>query len=123
MTESSGSDVLRGTLDLLVLTVLAAGPMHGWGISQRLQQRSRGMLEVNQGSLYPALQRLAQKGWIESEWRVTENNRRAKYYRLTRAGRRAVGVETAQWRRYVGAVELVLDPAVELVLDPSEGPA
>jgi transcriptional regulator len=113
--ESSGTDVLRGTLDLLVLTVLAAGPMHGWGISQRLQQRSRGFLEVNQGSLYPALQRLAQKGWIESEWRVTENNRRAKYYRLTRAGRRAVGEETAHWRRYVGAVEFVLDP--------SEGPA
>jgi transcriptional regulator len=115
MTDSSGTDVLRGTLDLLVLTVLAAGPMHGWGISQRLQQRSRGMLEVNQGSLYPALQRLEQKGWIESEWRVTENNRRAKYYRLTRAGRKAAGEETAHWRRYVGAVELVLDP--------SEGPA
>lgn len=111
MTGSSGTDVLRGTLDLLVLTILGAEPMHGWGISQRLQQQSRGMLAVNQGSLYPALQRLEQKGWIESEWKATENNRRAKYYRLTAAGRRAAGAETEQWRRYVGAVELVLDPS------------
>ena len=105
---SSPSDVLRGTLDLLVLKTLTLEPMHGWGISQRIQQFSRGILDVNQGSLYPALQRLEQKGWIESEWRTTENNRQAKYYRLTRAGQRAVGVEAASWRRYVEAVELIL---------------
>ena len=104
----SAADVLRGTLDLLVLKTLTLAPMHGWGISQRIQQFSRGVLDVNQGSLYPALQRLEQKGWIESEWQTTENNRRAKYYSLTRAGRRAVGEEAASWRRYVEAVELIL---------------
>jgi transcriptional regulator len=83
--------------------------MHGWGLSQRIQQISRGVLEVNQGSLYPALQRLEQKKWIASEWRVTENNRRARYYTLTRAGQRALGQELESWRRFVGAVELVLD--------------
>jgi len=102
-------DVLRGTLDLLVLKTLTLAPMHGWGISQRIQQFSRGGMDVNQGSIYPALQRLEQKGWIESEWQTTENNRRAKYYRLTRAGRRAVGDEAANWRRYVEAVELILE--------------
>ena len=102
------SDVLRGTLDLLILRTLTLEPMHGWGISQRIEQLSRGVLDVNQGSLYPALQRLEQKGWIESEWRTTENNRNAKYYRLTPAGRRAVGSETQSWRRYVEAVDFVL---------------
>ena len=102
------SDVLRGTLDLLVLKTLALEPMHGWGISSRIQQFSAGALDVNQGSLYPALQRLEQKGWIDSEWRTTENNRRAKYYRLTSAGRKALGAETTSWRRYVDAVELIL---------------
>src|SRR5689334_21782299 len=77
----TAADVLRGTLDLLVLKTLTLAPMHGWGISQRIQQFSRGVLDVNQGSLYPALQRLEQKGWIESEWQTTEHNRRAKYYR------------------------------------------
>jgi transcriptional regulator len=103
-------DVLRGTLDLLILRTLTARPLHGWGISQELQQRSRGVLEVNQGSLYPALQRLEQKGWTRSEWRASDNNRRAKYYALTRAGRRALGEETESWRRYVDAVELILSP-------------
>ena len=102
------SDVLRGTLDLLILKTLTLEPMHGWGISQRLQQFSRGVLDVNQGSLYPALQRLEEKDWIDSEWRTTENNRRAKFYRLTTKGRRAVGDETANWRRYVAAVEWIL---------------
>ena len=106
---SDQSDVLRGTLDLLVLKTLTLEPMHGWGISARIQQFSRGVLDVNQGSLYPALQRLEQRGWIESEWRTTENNRRAKYYRLTTSGRRAVSAETMNWRRYVEAVELILD--------------
>jgi len=108
MAEDS-SDVLRGTLDLLILKTLTLEPMHGWGIGARIQQVSRGVLDVNQGSLYPALQRLEQKGWIESEWRTSENNRRAKYYRLTASGRRAVGAETNSWRRYVDAVELILD--------------
>jgi transcriptional regulator len=102
-------DVLRGTLDLLVLKTLTLEPMHGWGIGARIQQVSRGILDVNQGSLYPALQRLEQRGWIESDWRQTENNRRAKYYQLTPAGCRAVGHETANWRQYVQAVELILD--------------
>ena len=102
-------DVLRGTLDLLILKTLTLAPMHGWGISARIQQTSRGVLDVNQGSLYPALQRLEQRGWIESDWRQTENNRRAKYYELTTAGKRAVGDETASWRQYVQAVELILD--------------
>lgn len=105
------SDVLRGTLDLLILKTLTLEPMHGWGISQRLQQISRGVLDVNQGSLYPALQRLELKGWIDSAWRTTENNRRAKYYHLTAAGRRALGAETASWRRYVTAVEWILGAA------------
>jgi transcriptional regulator len=102
------SDVLRGTLDLLILKTLTLEPMHGWGISQRIEQFSRGVLDVNQGSLYPALQRLEDKDWIDSEWRTTENNRRAKFYRLTAKGRRAVGEETANWRRYVSAVEWIL---------------
>jgi transcriptional regulator len=108
LTPPPAADVLRGTLDLLVLKTLTLEPMHGWGISQRIQQFSRGVLDVNQGSLYPALQRLEQKGWIDSSWQTTENNRRAKYYGLTRAGRRAVGDEAASWRRYVEAVELIL---------------
>jgi transcriptional regulator len=109
MTQgASSADVLRGTLDLLVLKTLALEPMHGWGISQRIQQLSRGLLDVNQGSLYPALQRLEQKDWIDSEWRASENNRRAKYYRLTAKGRRALGAETDDWRRYVAAVEWIL---------------
>jgi PadR family transcriptional regulator, regulatory protein PadR len=103
------ADVLRGTLDLLILKTLTLEPMHGWGISARIQQFSRGLLDVNQGSLYPALQRLVQRGLIDSEWRTTENNRQGKYYRLTAAGRRAVGAETENWRRYVKAVELILD--------------
>ena len=108
---SDSADVLRGTLDLLILKTLTLEPMHGWCISARIQQYSRGLLEVNQGSLYPALQRLEQKGWISSDWRTTENNRRAKYYQLSASGRRAVGAETANWRRYVEAVDLILDIA------------
>lgn len=107
-SSSPSSDVLRGTLDLLILKTLTLEPMHGWGLSQRIEQVSRGVLDVNQGSLYPALQRLEQRAWIDSEWRTTENNRRAKYYRLTAAGRRALGTETASWRRYVSTVELIL---------------
>ena len=105
------TDVLRGTLDLLILKTLALEPMHGWGISQRIEQFSRGVLEVNQGSLYPALQRLELKGAIDAEWRTSEHNRRARYYRLTTAGRRALGAETESWRRYVSAVSWILEGA------------
>ena len=105
------SDVIRGTLDLLILKTLTLEPMHGWGISQRIQQVSSGLLEVNQGSLYPALQRLELKGWIDSDWRTTENNRRGKYYRLTAQGRRALGTETESWRRYVSVVDVILRTA------------
>ena len=96
MKREPTSDMLRGTLDLLVLKTLAVEPMHGWGISQRIQQRSRSVLDVNQGSLYVALQRLQQNEWIDSEWRTTDNNRRA------------LGIEVASWRRYVSAVESIL---------------
>ncbi|HEY2378307.1 MAG TPA: PadR family transcriptional regulator [Gemmatimonadaceae bacterium] len=110
MTEvhNAQSDVLRGTLDLLVLKTVALEPMHGWGISQRIEVLSRGTLAANHGSLYLAFQRLEQKGWIKSEWRTTDNNRRAKYYRITVPGRRALGEETDSWRRYAAAVEWIL---------------
>ena len=101
-------DVVRGTLDLLVLKTLALEPMHGWGVAQRIEQCSRGVLGINQGSLYLALQRLQQKGCIAAEWRASDNNRRAKFYRLTPSGRRVLGDETASWRQYVAAVEWVL---------------
>jgi transcriptional regulator len=101
-------DVLRGTLDLLILKTLDSSPTHGWGISQRIQQSSKGFLDVNQGSIYPALQRLEQRGWIQSQWRTTENHRRAKYYELTSAGRHAFGTETQDWRRYVSIVNAIL---------------
>ena len=102
------TDALRGSLDLLVLKTLSLSPMHGWGISQRLQQISQGTLEVNQGSLYPALQRLEKDGLVTSEWRITDNNRRARYYRLTAAGRRALGQELESWRRFAAGLEAVL---------------
>ncbi len=105
------ADVLQGTLEMLILKTLTLEPMHGWGISQRIQQISSGVLEVNQGSLYPALQRLRTKGFVEGDWRLTQHNRRAKYYRLTTRGRRALGEETAAWRRFAGAVEAVLATA------------
>jgi transcriptional regulator len=108
MTPSPSTEVVRGTLELLILKTLTLEPMHGWRIGERIQQLSRDALQVGQGSLYPALQRVESKGWVESEWRVTEENRRAKYYTLTRAGRRALSAETADWRRYVGAVDLIL---------------
>jgi PadR family transcriptional regulator, regulatory protein PadR len=107
-TPSAASDVLRGTLDLLILKTLSLEPMHGWAVAQRLEQLSQDALRVGQGSLYPALQRLEEKGWIDSEWRATEQNRRAKYYELTPAGRRALGAEADSWRRYVDMVELIL---------------
>ena len=102
------TDALRGSLDLLILKTLSLAPMHGWGISQRVQQISKGVLEVNQGSLYPALQRLEKDGLVTSDWDTTDNNRRARYYRLTATGRRALGVELENWRRFAGGLEAVL---------------
>lgn len=104
----SRTDLLQGTLDLLILRTLAAERMHGWGVSQRIQQISGEVLRINQGSLYPALQRLENGGWIGSEWGSSENNRRAKYYRLTAAGRRRLGEERATWDRFVEAVAAVM---------------
>jgi len=103
------SDVLQGTLDLLVLKALSLAPMHGWGISQRIQQLSRDALQIGQGSLYPALYRLEKRGLVKSEWNTTENNREAKYYRLTAAGQRALNDEVATWRHFSSAIELVID--------------
>ena len=108
MPKDSPSDVLQGTLDLLVLKTLALEPMHGWGIAQRIKQFSRNALDVGQGSVYPALLRNENAGWITSSWGVTENNRRAKYYRLTALGERRLREETVSWRKYAAAVELIL---------------
>ena len=130
MTQPPSSDVLRGTLDLLVLRTLTLEPNHGWGISQRIQQISRGVLDVNQGSLYPALQRLEQKGWIESEWRTTENNRQGKYYSLNgvgaeiwsqiEAGRSVAEIETHLNVAFGAPAEAVRD-AVAAFLDDLQG--
>jgi PadR family transcriptional regulator, regulatory protein PadR len=114
MTLRPNTDALRGSLDLLVLKTLSLAPMHGWGISQRIQQISEGVLEVNQGSLYPALQRLEKTGLISSEWGTTDNNRRARYYRLTTAGQRALGEEMESWRRFAAGLEAVLRSSQEL---------
>ena len=111
MTIRPQSDALRGSLDLLVLKTLSLHSMHGWGISQRVQQISDGVLEVNQGSLYPALQRLEKAGLITSAWGITDNNRRARYYALTAAGRRALGTELESWRRFAAGLEAVLRTA------------
>lgn len=102
------SDVVQGTLDLLVLKALSLAPMHGWGISQRIQQLSGDAFRIGQGSLYPALYRLEKRGLVRGDWRTTENNREAKYYRLTAAGERALAAETADWRSFTRSVELVL---------------
>jgi PadR family transcriptional regulator PadR len=108
MPPHASNDAHRGALDLLILKTLSLGDMHGWGISQRVQQMSRGEFAMNQGSLYPALQRLEKSGFISSGWGVTDNNRQARYYRITRAGRRRLDKETESWRRFAAAVEAVL---------------
>lgn len=102
-------ELLQGTLDLLVLKTLALEPMHGWAISQRIQQVSKDVLQVGQGSLYPALHRLEQRGWIESEWNVSDNNRRARFYSLTRAGRKQLEKELGEWEKLSTAIALVLE--------------
>ena len=107
---SKPTDLVQGTLDLLILRVLALEPMHGLAIAQRIRQMSAEELRVGQSALYPALHKLEQQGWIDAEWAVSENNRRAKYYRLTAAGRKALKAETAQWERLSGAISLVVKP-------------
>ena len=106
-------DLLQGTLDMLVLKALQLEPMHGWGITERIEQWSERVLQLGQGTLYPALYRLERQGLVRSEWKMTENNRRARYYSLTRQGRQQLGDELAQWRRMSRAVNLVLDATVE----------
>ncbi|HET9402467.1 MAG TPA: PadR family transcriptional regulator [Candidatus Acidoferrales bacterium] len=105
------TELLQGTLDLLILKTLAAGPLHGYGVSLRIQQISSERLIVRQGSLYPALHRLERRGWIESEWGDSDNNRRAKYYRLTRKGRKQLGVEETNWEELASAIRQVLESA------------
>ncbi|MEQ9397645.1 MAG: PadR family transcriptional regulator [Longimicrobiales bacterium] len=105
---SPETDMIRGTLDMLILKVLSLEPMHGWGIGERIQQISRDALQVGQGSLYSSLHRMTREGWIRSEWQTTENNRRARYYELTRAGRERMGVEHEQWTRLAGAVDRIM---------------
>jgi transcriptional regulator len=107
------SDLLQGTLDLLILKTLATGPMHGWGVAQRIQQVSRDALQIGQGSLYPALHRLEYRGWIQAEWGASENNRRAKFYSLTSVGRKQLKTELGDWERLTAAIALVLKPVQE----------
>jgi PadR family transcriptional regulator PadR len=109
MPRSAKPDPLRGSIDLLILKARSLGPTHGWGIGLRIQELSRGRLDANQGSLYPALQRLEHRGDVESAWQSTENNRRARYYTITRQGRRALGEEVDRWKRFAAAVTLVLE--------------
>src|SRR5580698_10084475 len=105
------TDLLQGTLDLLILKTVALGPQHGYGISLRIQQISRDALQVRQGSLYPALHRLERRGWIAAEWGESENNRRAKFYRLTRTGKKQLEVEETNWERLAVAIKQVLNTA------------
>ena len=105
---SKPSDLIQGTLDLLILKTLSRGAQHGWGVAQAIQETSRNLLQVNQGSLYPALHRLEEQGWIEAEWGTSENNRRAKFYRLAPAGRAQLRRESAAWLRYADALARAL---------------
>jgi transcriptional regulator len=108
---SKPTDLVQGTLDLLILKTIALEPMHGWAIAQRIRQMSNDVLLVGQSALYPALHKLEQQGWIEAEWKMSENNRRAKYYALTRAGRTALAKETQQWERLSAAITLIVSKA------------
>jgi len=109
MNGSAKADVLQGTLDLMVLKILdTMGPLHGYGVAQRMQQISDNILQLNQGTLYPALLRLEQRGWIDSAWGRSDNNRRARYYRITRAGRKQLAVETGNWERMAGIIARLL---------------
>jgi transcriptional regulator len=105
------ANLVQGTLDLLILRTIQLEPMHGWAIVERIRYMSKDQLSVGQSALYPALHKLEQQGWIEAEWRVSEKNRRAKYYKLTAAGRKALKVETAQWERLSAAIAMIVKPA------------
>ena len=111
MAKASRLDLLQGTLDLLILRTLQGGPQHGWAISERIQQISGDVLRVNQGSLYPALHRLEHQGWVAAEWGISELGRRARFYRLTPAGRKQLELETETWARMAGAIGRVLEMA------------
>jgi len=111
MTDRSSLDLLQGTLDLLILRTLQSEPRHGWAIAERIQQLSQDVLQVNQGSLYPALHRLEHQGWIAAEWGISDLGRRARFYRLTATGRRQLGVETADWEKLTAAIGRVLKHA------------
>ena len=111
MGNDRGGEVIKGTLEMIVLEILQHEPMHGWGITERIEVRSKGMLSVNQGSLYPALYRLVARGWVSSEWGPSENNRSARYYTLTRAGRKQLATERAQWEKLSLGVNLILGTA------------
>jgi PadR family transcriptional regulator, regulatory protein PadR len=111
MARHAIPDLLPGTLDLLILRTLQTGPMHGWAVSERIQQISQDVLQINQGSLYPALHRLEHQGWIEAEWSVSELGRRAKYYRLTASGRKQLAIETSEWERMATAIGRVMNLA------------
>jgi PadR family transcriptional regulator, regulatory protein PadR len=111
MGEERGGEVIKGTLEMIVLEVLQGAPMHGWGITELIERRSDGLLSINQGSLYPALYRLVARGWVLSEWRITENNRKARYYALTRSGRKQLASERAQWEKLSRGVNLILSGA------------
>lgn len=108
MARSTRTDLLQGTLDMLILRTLSLGPQHGWAIAQRIQQVSEDVLQVNQGSLYPALHRLELQGWIAADWGVSDTNRQAKFYRLTRAGQKQLQTEAANWERITAAVARVM---------------
>ena len=108
---SKPTDLVQGTLDLLILRVLALEPMHGWAIARRIRQMSEDVLRVGQSALYPALHKLEQQGWIAAEWKASENNRRAKYYALTRAGRKLLAREAEQWQRLSAAISLIVSGA------------
>lgn len=105
---SKPTDLVQGTLDMLILKVIALEPMHGWAIAQRIRQMSGEVLQVGQGALYPALHKLEQSAWISAEWKISDNGRRAKYYTLTEAGRQAMEQETAQWERLAAAISLIV---------------
>ena len=108
---SKPTDLVQGTLDLLILKILALEPMHGWAIANRIHQMSNEVLQVGQSALYPALHKLEQQGWIAAEWKISENNRRAKYYSLTRDGKKALAQEAVQWERLSAAISLIVRSA------------
>jgi transcriptional regulator len=111
LADERGGEVIKGTLEMIVLEVVRHEPMHGWGITELIERRSDGMLSINQGSLYPALYRLVARGWVTSEWRITENNRKARYYAVTRSGRRQLASERAHWEKLSRGVDLILSGA------------